>query len=150
MVLKPSVVIGSEDDHALYDIDEADDISLLMADEVSGMSQSVSSLEGLTSSFRDLSAWRVSIPCVEQRLDHVNKPYYAFIVDVTRIDVTGAELPEEVHWEVERRYHEFYILENKLTEFHGDFQDNQLPPRRSLFTSKDIGFMQTRRQVSSA
>ncbi|XP_069944203.1 sorting nexin-14 [Cherax quadricarinatus] len=147
MVLKPSVVIGSEDDHALYDIDEADDISLLMADEVSGMSQSVSSLEGLTSSFRDLSAWRVSIPCVEQRLDHVNKPYYAFIVDVTRIDVTGAELPEEVHWEVERRYHEFYILENKLTEFHGDFQDNQLPPRRSLFTSKDIGFMQTRRQI---
>lgn len=30
MVLKPSVVIGAEDDHALYDIDEADDISLLM------------------------------------------------------------------------------------------------------------------------
>ncbi|KAK8744221.1 hypothetical protein OTU49_001063, partial [Cherax quadricarinatus] len=46
-------------------------ISKAQADEVSGMSQSVSSLEGLTSSFRDLSAWRVSIPCVEQRLDHV-------------------------------------------------------------------------------
>lgn len=30
MVLKPSVVIGGEDDHALYDIDKADDISLLM------------------------------------------------------------------------------------------------------------------------
>ncbi|XP_042216157.1 sorting nexin-14-like isoform X3 [Homarus americanus] len=122
-------------------------ISKAQADEVGGMSQSVSSLEGLTSSFRDLSAWRVSIPRIEQRVDHTNKPYYAFIVDVTRIDVTGAELPEEVHWEVERRYHEFYILENKLTEFHGDFQDNQLPPRRSLFTSKDIGFMQTRRQL---
>lgn len=62
---------------------------LLQADEVSGMSQSVSSLEGLTSSFRDLTAWRVSIPRVEQHLDHTNKPYYAFIVDVTRIDVTG-------------------------------------------------------------
>nr|XP_045582929.1 sorting nexin-14-like isoform X1 [Procambarus clarkii] len=147
MVLKPSVVIGGEDDHALYDIDQADDISLLMADEVSGMSQSVSSLEGLTSSFRDLSAWRVSVPRVEQHLDHAAKPYYAFIVEVTRIDVTGAELPEELHWEVERRYNEFYILENKLTEFHGEFQDNQLPPRRSLFTAKDIGFMQTRRQI---
>lgn len=146
MVLKPSVVIGDEDDHTLYDIEEADDISLLMADE-GGVSQSCSGLEGLTSSFRDLSAWRVSIPRVEQRLDHNNKPYYAFIVDVTRIDVTGAERPEEVHWEVERRYHEFYILETKLTEFHGEFQDNQLPPRRSLFTSKDIGFMKTRRQT---
>lgn len=30
MVLKPSVVIGDEDDHTLYDIEEADDISLLM------------------------------------------------------------------------------------------------------------------------
>ncbi|XP_027207562.2 sorting nexin-14 isoform X5 [Penaeus vannamei] len=121
-------------------------ISKAQADE-GGVSQSCSGLEGLTSSFRDLSAWRVSIPRVEQRLDHNNKPYYAFIVDVTRIDVTGAERPEEVHWEVERRYHEFYILETKLTEFHGEFQDNQLPPRRSLFTSKDIGFMKTRRQT---
>ncbi|XP_066970780.1 sorting nexin-14-like isoform X2 [Macrobrachium rosenbergii] len=147
-VLKPSVVVGDEDDHALYDIDEADDISvLLQADEGGGISQSRSALEGLTSSFRDLSAWRVCIPSVEQRFDHNNKAYYAFIVNVTRIDVTGAERPEEVHWEVERRYHEFYILENKLTEFHGDFQDNQLPPRRSLFTSKDIGFMQSRRQI---
>lgn len=59
-----------------------------------------------------------------------------------------AEHPDELHWEVERRYNEFYILENKLTEFHGEFQDNQLPPKRSLFTSKDIGFMQTRRLVS--
>ncbi|XP_066970784.1 sorting nexin-14-like isoform X6 [Macrobrachium rosenbergii] len=122
-------------------------ISKTQADEGGGISQSRSALEGLTSSFRDLSAWRVCIPSVEQRFDHNNKAYYAFIVNVTRIDVTGAERPEEVHWEVERRYHEFYILENKLTEFHGDFQDNQLPPRRSLFTSKDIGFMQSRRQI---
>ncbi|XP_050722831.1 sorting nexin-14-like isoform X2 [Eriocheir sinensis] len=148
MVLKPSVVTGGEDDHSLYDIDEADDISLLMSDEGSGsIGQAVSGLEGLTSSFRDLSAWRVSIPRVEQRVDSSSKPYYAFIVDVTRIDVSGAEHPDELHWEVERRYNEFYILENKLTEFHGEFQDNQLPPKRALFTSKDIGFMQTRRLI---
>ncbi|KAK7076525.1 Sorting nexin-14 [Halocaridina rubra] len=146
-VLKPSVVVGDEDDRAFYDIDEAGDISLLMAEEGGGLSQSQSGLEGLTSSFRDLSAWRVCIPSVEPRIDANNKTYYAFIVNVTRIDVTGAEHPDEVHWEVERRYHEFYILETKLTEFHGEFQDNQLPPRRSLFTSKDIGFMQSRRQI---
>ncbi|MPC30089.1 Sorting nexin-14 [Portunus trituberculatus] len=194
MVLKPSVVTGGEDDHSLYDIDEADDISLLMvsgaplpchppprqlesrapddtaqpqqttpshvflvamvsvavqSDDGSGaMGQGMSGLEGLTSSFRDLSAWRVCIPRVEQRVDAANKPYYAFIVDVTRIDVSGVEHLDELHWEVERRYNEFYILENKLTEFHGEFQDNQLPPKRALFTSKDIGFMQTRRLVS--
>lgn len=34
MVLKPSVVTGGEDDHSLYDIDEADDISLLMVSGV--------------------------------------------------------------------------------------------------------------------
>ncbi|KAK3881630.1 hypothetical protein Pcinc_013938 [Petrolisthes cinctipes] len=150
MVLKPSVVIGGEDDHSLYDIDQADDISLLMSDDSSsggGAGGTVGGLEGLKGSFKDLSAWRVSVPRVEQRIDQTNKPYCAFIVDVTRIDVTGNERPEEVHWEVERRYHEFYILETKLTEFHGEFPDNQLPPRRSLFTSKDIGFMHTRRQI---
>ncbi|XP_050722834.1 sorting nexin-14-like isoform X5 [Eriocheir sinensis] len=123
-------------------------ISKTQSDEGSGsIGQAVSGLEGLTSSFRDLSAWRVSIPRVEQRVDSSSKPYYAFIVDVTRIDVSGAEHPDELHWEVERRYNEFYILENKLTEFHGEFQDNQLPPKRALFTSKDIGFMQTRRLI---
>ena len=59
----------------------------------------------------------------------------------------AVEHPDELHWEVERRYNEFYILENKLTEFHGEFQDNQLPPKRALFTSKDIDFMQMRRLV---
>ncbi|XP_063864110.1 sorting nexin-14-like isoform X2 [Scylla paramamosain] len=123
-------------------------INKTQSDDGSGaMGQGVSGLEGLTSSFRDLSAWRVCIPRVEQRVDAANKPYYAFIVDVTRIDVSGVEHPDELHWEVERRYNEFYILENKLTEFHGEFQDNQLPPKRALFTSKDIGFMQTRRLI---
>ncbi|XP_045112989.1 sorting nexin-14-like isoform X3 [Portunus trituberculatus] len=123
-------------------------INKTQSDDGSGaMGQGMSGLEGLTSSFRDLSAWRVCIPRVEQRVDAANKPYYAFIVDVTRIDVSGVEHLDELHWEVERRYNEFYILENKLTEFHGEFQDNQLPPKRALFTSKDIGFMQTRRLI---
>lgn len=65
-------------------------VVVCQSDEGSGaMGQAVSGLEGLTSSFRDLSAWRVSIPRVEQRVDSANKPYYAFIVDVTRIDVSG-------------------------------------------------------------
>ena len=60
-------------------------------DGTGAMGQTVIGLEGLTSSFRDLSAWRICIPRVEQRVDSGNKPYYAFIVDVTRIDVSGGE-----------------------------------------------------------
>lgn len=55
-----------------------------------GAGGTVGGLEGLKGSFKDLSAWRVSVPRVEQRIDHNNKPYCAFIVDVTRIDVTGS------------------------------------------------------------
>jgi len=36
---------------------------------------------------RDLSAWRVSIPSVETRLDQNSKPCSLFIIDVQRIDV---------------------------------------------------------------
>ena len=55
---------------------------------------------------------------------------------------------EDTHWEVLRKFHEFYILESKLTEFHGEFQYNSLPSRRSLFTSTHASdFMVTRRQV---
>ncbi|XP_047735590.1 sorting nexin-14, partial [Hyalella azteca] len=65
-------------------------------------------------------------------------------IDVTR----DAEGCEETHWEVLRRFHEFYILESKLTEFHGEFQYNTLPSRRSLFTpSHASDFMLTRRQI---
>ncbi|CAL4096270.1 unnamed protein product, partial [Meganyctiphanes norvegica] len=146
MTLQPQVVQGDQEDLNFFDIDEADDISLAMSEESGSILPSVGGLESLTSSFRDLTAWRVSIPRVEQKLDPSAKPIYVFVVDVTRIDVTG-ERPEELQWEVERQYHEFYILETKLTEFHGEFIDNQLPPRKSLFSSKDIGFMQSRRQI---
>ncbi|XP_076047790.1 sorting nexin-14-like isoform X2 [Oratosquilla oratoria] len=146
MVLRPNVVVGHEEPAGFDHVDHADDISLLLTEDGSSLSEGIGGgLEGLTTSFRDLTAWRVSIPHVEQRVDVTGKAYYAFIVDVTRIDVTG-ENPEELHWEVERRYHEFYILETKLTEFHGEFPD-KLPPRRTFFTNKGMAFMQERKEV---
>ncbi|KAB7506907.1 Sorting nexin-14 [Armadillidium nasatum] len=126
MAFKPSVINGDED---------AEDGCTAR-----------NALEGLSHAFRDLSAWRVSIPRVEERIDSSGKMEFVFIVDVTRIDVSG-DNPEELHWEVERRYNEFYVLETKLTEFHGDFPDNNLPPRRSFFASKGTSFMHSRRQI---
>lgn len=52
------------------------------------------------------------------------------------------------HWTVERRYTDFYALEAKLTEFHGEFPDNQLPSRRMLlFSAPNAQFLESRKQV---
>ena len=59
-----------------------------------------------------------------------------------------ADENEGSHWTVERRYNDFYALEAKLTEFHGEFPDNQLPPRRMLlFSAPSAHFLETRKQV---
>lgn len=57
------------------------------------------------------------------------------------------EDPDSYHWTVDRRYHDFYTLESKLTEFHGEFPDTQLPPKRILFGPRGIEFMECKRQV---
>lgn len=104
-------------------------------------------LSDTSESYRDLSAWRISIPYVDTRQDANNKPYPVFNIDVQRIDVKSEEDPESYHWTVDRRYHDFYTLESKLTEFHGEFPDTQLPPKRILFGPRGTEFMESKRQV---
>ncbi|XP_006816273.2 sorting nexin-14-like [Saccoglossus kowalevskii] len=81
---------------------------------------------------RDLSAWRVNILRCGLRQEGNNK-YFVYVIHVDRLDVRTAG-EEKMSWEVERRYHEFYVLENKLTEFHGVFEDCSLPSKRSFGT----------------
>ncbi|XP_022243695.1 sorting nexin-14-like [Limulus polyphemus] len=95
---------------------------------------------------KDLSAWRVSIPRVETRMDIHCKYYHVFIIEVQRIDVNGEDNPDELHWTVERKYHEFYVLEAKLIEFHGEFSSVQLPQKRS-FGNKSRQFMESRKSA---
>uniref|UniRef100_A0A1E1XCJ7 Putative sorting nexin n=1 Tax=Amblyomma aureolatum TaxID=187763 RepID=A0A1E1XCJ7_9ACAR len=83
------------------------------------------------SRLKDLSAWRVSIPRTEARVDTQHRHYVAFVVEVQRIDVGNGDGPEDLHWAVARRHHEFYVLEAKLQEFHGELAVTPLPPRRS-------------------
>ncbi|XP_064475196.1 sorting nexin-14-like [Ornithodoros turicata] len=80
---------------------------------------------------KDLSAWRVSIPTVETRVDMSHKHYSVYIIQVQRIDVTDTDTLEDLKWCVTRKYEEFYILEVKLVEFHGALPVDPLPPRRS-------------------
>ncbi len=47
---------------------------------------------------------------------------------------------------MERRYPEFYNLEQKLTEFHGEFEDAKLPPKAKLFSGRGLDVMQAKKQ----
>lgn len=44
-----------------------------------------------------------------------------------------------------RRYNEFYVLEQKLVEFHGEFEDAQLPSKRT-FVQKNKVFLESLRE----
>ena len=48
-----------------------------------------------------------------------------------------------MHPSAPRRYQDFYLLEQKLTEFHGIFSDARLPPRRSATGAKSLEFLQS-------
>ncbi|KAK0394862.1 hypothetical protein QR680_000974 [Steinernema hermaphroditum] len=82
---------------------------------------------------RDMSRWRVQIPRIEPRRDTNGRTMFVYIISVERSDIEGELTPRK--WEVVRRYHEFYILESKLNEFHGDLiKTDPLPPKRTLRT----------------
>uniref|UniRef100_A0A8C8BP29 Sorting nexin-14 n=1 Tax=Otus sunia TaxID=257818 RepID=A0A8C8BP29_9STRI len=99
---------------------------------------------------RNLAAWKISIPYVDffddpslERRDRKER-IPVFCIDVERNDrrAVGHE-PE--HWSVYRRYLEFYVLESKLTEFHGTFPDAQLPSKR-IIGPKNYEFLKSKRE----
>ncbi|KAE8603021.1 hypothetical protein XENTR_v10014196 [Xenopus tropicalis] len=99
---------------------------------------------------RNLSAWKISIPYVDffedtnfEKKDRKER-IPVFCIDVERNDrkAVGHE-PE--HWSVYRKYIEFYVLESKLTEFHGTFPDAQLPSKR-IIGPKNYEFLMSKRE----
>lgn len=76
--------------------------------------------------FNDLSKWNVSIPFISSKLDEItNRENYYFEIHVYKSTNEGVI--------IERQYTEFYILESKLKEFHGDeLKDISLPARKSF------------------
>ncbi|XP_041716762.1 sorting nexin-14 isoform X3 [Coregonus clupeaformis] len=90
---------------------------------------------------RNLSAWSITIPYV----DEVNRERVpVFCIDVDRND--RKEVGQETeNWSIFRRYMEFYVLENKLTEFHGSFADAQLPSKR-IIGPKNYEFLSSKRE----
>lgn len=95
---------------------------------------------------RDLSAWRVSIPQIVPKPDPENnrKNIFVFEIEIRRIDVLENDF-EASNWVINRRYHEFYVLEQKLIEFHGEFEDVLLPSKRT-FVLKNKTFLESQRE----
>lgn len=76
---------------------------------------------------RDLSSWRVRVREFGYKMDATTgKAAPLYILHVQMINPIQGDVRNE--WCVERRLADFYALEAKLTEFHGDFPDTQLPP----------------------
>ncbi|XP_062379143.1 sorting nexin-14-like isoform X4 [Sardina pilchardus] len=94
---------------------------------------------------RNLSAWSITIPYVDFFDDEVKKERIpVFCIEVERND-RRAVGHETENWSVYRRYLEFYVLESKLTEFHGSFPDAQLPSKR-IIGPKNYDFLKTKRE----
>uniref|UniRef100_A0A3P9BC80 Sorting nexin-14 n=1 Tax=Maylandia zebra TaxID=106582 RepID=A0A3P9BC80_9CICH len=94
---------------------------------------------------RNLSAWNITIPYIDFYDDDVKRERIpVFCIDVERND-RKAVGHETEHWSVYRRYLEFYVLESKLTEFHGSFPDAQLPSKR-IIGPKNYEFLTSKRE----
>uniref|UniRef100_A0A3Q3LRC0 Sorting nexin-14 n=1 Tax=Mastacembelus armatus TaxID=205130 RepID=A0A3Q3LRC0_9TELE len=94
---------------------------------------------------RNLSAWDITIPYIDFYDDDVKRERIpVFCIDVERND-RKAVGHETEHWSVYRRYLEFYVLESKLTEFHGSFPDAQLPSKR-IIGPKNYEFLTSKRE----
>nr|XP_056712474.1 sorting nexin-14 [Euleptes europaea] len=98
---------------------------------------------------RNLAAWKISIPYVDffddtplERKERKER-IPVFCIDVERNDRMAIGHDPE-RWSVYRRYLEFYVLESKLTEFHGTFPDAQLPSKR-IIGPKNYEFLKSKR-----
>ncbi|KAM4633705.1 sorting nexin-14-like isoform 2-T2 [Polymixia lowei] len=96
-------------------------------------------------SLRNLLAWSITIPYIDFYDDEAKKERVpVFCIDVDRNDRKEVGHESE-KWSVFRRYMEFYVLESKLTEFHGSFADAQLPSKR-LIGPKNYEFLTSKRE----
>lgn len=94
---------------------------------------------------RNLSAWSITIPFIDFYDDLAKKEKVpVFCIDVERNDRKDVGHETE-KWSVYRRYLEFYVLESKLTEFHGTFADAQLPSKR-IIGPKNFEFLASKRE----
>uniref|UniRef100_A0A1I7XQB7 PX domain-containing protein n=1 Tax=Heterorhabditis bacteriophora TaxID=37862 RepID=A0A1I7XQB7_HETBA len=94
---------------------------------------------------KDMNQWRVTIPKITPTRDiTTGRTIYSYVIEVERSE---AKEHETKKWSIYRRFAEFYVLEAKLVEFHGDsLRFPSLPPRKA-FVTKNRAFMEQHRLV---
>lgn len=88
-----------------------------------------------TESFsEDLTNWRVTIPHISVHFDDItNRENYYFEIHVQKLHSANDVDESSTLMINERQFNEFYTLESKLKEFHGEEIDAiSLPPRRTF------------------
>lgn len=65
---------------------------------------------------------RIAIDQIEELLDKSNKTCFVFLVQVWTVDSKNQAdfFTRSPDWTVKRKYDEFYVLDNRLKEFHGE------------------------------
>ncbi|XP_037076174.1 sorting nexin-14-like, partial [Pollicipes pollicipes] len=81
----------------------------------------------------DLSAWTIAIPRVSMAPDFSGKQTIVFVLEVSRPEPGGER--DAHQWQMARKLNEFYVLEKKLMEFHGDLGDVRLPLKQNLVSA---------------
>uniref|UniRef100_A0AAQ5ZUY0 PX domain-containing protein n=1 Tax=Amphiprion ocellaris TaxID=80972 RepID=A0AAQ5ZUY0_AMPOC len=119
--------------------DEVEEATVVMEDDTPAEPAST------PGSQRNLSAWSITIPFIDFYDDLAKKEKIpVFCIDVERNDRKDVGHETE-KWSIYRRYLEFYVLESKLTEFHGTFADAQLPSKR-IIGPKNFEFLASKRE----
>ncbi|KAK6036449.1 PX domain protein [Cooperia oncophora] len=96
---------------------------------------------------RNINQWKVNISkIVPMRDSTTGRTIYVYVIDVERKE---AKDKETKCWCIYRRFAEFYVLEMKLLEFHGDsLRFTLLPPRKTL-VSRNRAFLEQHRLLFS-
>ncbi|VDO38535.1 unnamed protein product [Haemonchus placei] len=96
---------------------------------------------------RNINQWKVNISkIVPMRDSTTGRTVYVYVIDVERKE---AKEKETKCWCIYRRFAEFYVLEMKLLEFHGDsLRFTLLPPRKTL-VSRNRAFLEQHRLLFS-
>lgn len=117
-VLKASAVEGAP--FVPHQVFQAEEVNCTPR---TGTAQSVTTSNSSTE--RDLSTWRVSVPHVD---GGGAQPLYM---------VSVHSVSEDKSWTVLRRDQDFYALRSRLSEFHGDkaLNDSPLPSRKNTHPS---------------
>uniref|UniRef100_A0A672GZR6 Sorting nexin-14-like n=1 Tax=Salarias fasciatus TaxID=181472 RepID=A0A672GZR6_SALFA len=133
---------------AMSDLDDdtVEEATMVMEDDpvpAAAAAAAAAELAGVPGSQRNLLAWSITIPYIDLCEDEVKKERVpVFCIDVVRNDRKEGE---RRRWSVFRRYLEFYVLDSKLTEFHGTFADAQLPSKR-IIGPKNYEFLSSKRE----